>query len=71
MVLGEQVRVVDKSRLLERMGRIENQKEQNDILNAYLANVTGKKKYDTVWSKVVNMFLKLIREGNLINATYR
>lgn len=71
MVLGEQVRVVDKTRLVEKMGRIDNVKEQNGILNAYLANITGKKRYDSIWTKVVDMFLKLIREGNVTNAAYR
>ena len=71
MVLGEQVRVVDKIRLVEKMGRIDNVKEQNGILNAYLANITGKKRYDSIWTKVVDMFLKLIREGNVTNAAYR
>ena len=59
MVLGEQVRVVDKTRLVEKMGRIDNEREQNDILNAYLANVTGKKRYDSIWTKVVDLFLLL------------
>lgn len=71
MVLAEQVRVVDKKRLISKIGRVENPKEQNDVLNAYIANVTGKKKYDTILGKVVEMFLRLIREGNLINATCR
>ena len=71
MVLGEQVRVVDKTRLVEKIGRIDNEKEQNGILNAYLANVTGKKRYDSIWTKVVDLFLKLIREGNIANAAFR
>ena len=68
MVLAEQVRVVDKKRLLSKIGKISNAKEQNEVLNAYLANVTGKKRYDSIWSKVVELFLKLIREGNMNNA---
>lgn len=58
MALGEQVRVVDKTRLVEKMGRIDNEREQNDILNSYLANVTGKKRYDSIWTKVVDLFFE-------------
>ena len=41
---------------------------QNDILNVYFANVTGKKKYNSVWSKIINMIFRLVREGEYGNA---
>ncbi len=63
MVLAEQIRVIDKSRLLEKLGYIENVNEQNDIINAYLANITGKKNYNSVWTKIINLFYRLVREG--------
>lgn len=63
MVMAEQIRVIDKSRILDYVGRIDNAKEQNDVLNAYLANITGKKTYTSVWSKIVNMVFKLVKEG--------
>lgn len=68
MVLAEQIRVIDKSRLLERVGFLDNIKEQNDVINAYIANITGKKRYSSVWSKVVNMIFKLVKEGEYGNA---
>ena len=38
------------------------------VLNAYLANITGKKTYSSVWSKIVNMIFKLVKEGEHGNA---
>ncbi len=63
MVLAEQIRVIDKSRLLDKIGYLDNIKEQNDVINTYLANITGKKKYTSMWSKIVNMIFKLVKEG--------
>lgn len=48
MVLAEQIRVIDKNRLRGKIGHIDNSEEQNDVINAYLANITGKKKYNSV-----------------------
>ena len=63
MVMAEQIRVIDKSRILDYVGHIDNAEEQNDVLNAYLANITGKKHYTSEWSKIVNMIFKLVKEG--------
>lgn len=63
MVLAEQIRVIDKSRLLNKIGYLDNASEQNNIINAYLANITGKKKYNSVWAKVIELIFKLVREG--------
>lgn len=63
MVMAEQIRVIDKSRLLDKMGYLDDIKEQNDVINAYLANITGKKNYTSVWSKIINMIFKLVKEG--------
>lgn len=63
MVMAEQIRVIDKSRLLDKMGYLDNTKEQNDVINTYLANITGKKRYTCMWSKIVNMIFKLVKEG--------
>lgn len=63
MVLAEQIRVIDKSRLLDRIGYLDNNKEQNDVINAYLANITGKKKYTSMWSRIIEMIFKLVKEG--------
>lgn len=63
MVLAEQIRVIDKSRLLDKIGYLDNTKEQNDVINVYLANITGKKKYTSMWSKIIGMIFKLVKEG--------
>ena len=68
MVLAEQIRAIDKSRLKDYIGYLDNTKEQNDVLNCYFANVTGKKKYDSVWSKVISMIFKLVKDGEHGNA---
>lgn len=68
MVLAEQIRVIDKSRILDYIGYLDNTKEQDHVINSYLANITGKKKYSSVWSKVINMIFKLVKEGEYGNA---
>lgn len=68
MVLAEQIRVIDKSRLLDYIGHLDNAEEQADVINTYLANITGKKKYNSVWSKIVNMIFRLVKEGEYGNA---
>lgn len=68
MVLAEQVRVIDKSRLREKIGHINEIKDQNNVINIYMANITGRKNYNSVWSKIVNLFFKLVREGEYNNA---
>lgn len=69
MVLAEQIRVIDKSRLQDYIGFLDNSKEQNKVINAYLANITGKKRYNSVWSKIIDMIFRLVREGENGNAT--
>lgn len=63
MVLAEQIRVIDKTRLEEYIGYIDNIEEQNEIIKAYMANITGKKRYSSVWAKIINMFVRLVKEG--------
>ena len=63
MVLAEQIRVVDKSRLLDKIGYLDNITEQNEVINTYIANITGKKKYTSMWAKIINMIFKLVKEG--------
>ena len=64
MIIAEQLTVIDKKRLKDYIGHISSEKEQNEILNTYFANVTGHKKYDNVFTKVINIIFKFIREGN-------
>ena len=68
MVLAEQIRVIDKSRILDYIGHLDNANEQNNVINSYLANITGKKRYSLVWSKIISMIFKLVREGEHENA---
>ena len=68
MVLAEQIRVIDKSRLLDRIGHLDNVNEQNDVIRTYIANITGKKKYTSVFSRIVNMIFKLVKESEYGNA---
>lgn len=63
MILAEQIRVIDKSRLLDKIGYLDDTKEQNDVINTYLANITGKKSYTSVWAKIISMIFKLVKEG--------
>lgn len=63
MVLAEQIRVIDKNRLYDKIGYVDNVNEQNDVIKAYLANITGKKKYNSVWTKIISLLFKLVKEG--------
>ena len=69
MLLGETLTQISKERIINRIGSVTDEKTQNDILNVYFANVTGKKKYNSVWSKIINMIFRLVREGEYGNAT--
>lgn len=68
MVEAEQLRAIDKVRLREKLGYVDNISDQDAILGAYLANITGKKKYNSIWSKIVNKIIKLVKEGEYGNA---
>lgn len=68
MLLGETLTQISKERIINKIGSITEEKTQNDILNVYIANVTGKKKYNSVWSKIINMIFRLIKEGEYGNA---
>lgn len=68
MLLGETLTQISKERIKGKIGIISDEKTQNDILNVYIANITGKKKYNSVWSKIVGMIFKLVKEGEYGNA---
>lgn len=68
MLLGETLTQISKERIIEKIGSITDEKTQNDILNVYIANITGKKKYNSVWSKIINMMFRLVKEGECKNA---
>ena len=62
MLLGETLTQISKERIINKIGSITEESTQNDILNVYIANITGKKRYNSVWSKIVNMIFKLVKE---------
>lgn len=68
MLLAETITQLDKSRIKGKVGHIENESIQNDIINVYIANVTGKKRYNSVWRKVIYLLCRLIKEGEYGNA---
>ena len=68
MLLGETLTQISKERIINKIGSISDSNTQNDILNIYMANVTGKKKYNSVWSKIISMIFKLVKEGEYGNA---
>ena len=63
MLLAETVTQISKDRVLNKIGSITDSKVQNDVLNAYMANITGKKKYNSIWSKIINSLFRLVKEG--------
>ena len=68
MLLGETLTQISKERIINKIGSITEENTQNDILNVYIANITGKKRYSSVWSKIVNMIFKLVKEDSNENA---
>ena len=68
MLLGETLTQISKERIINKVGSITEENTQNDILNVYIANITGKKRYNSVWSKIVNMIFKLVKEDSNGNA---
>lgn len=63
MLLGETITQISKDRIINKIGSVTDEKTQNEILNVFFANVTGKKKYNSVWTKIINMLFKLVKEG--------
>ena len=63
MLLGETLTQISKERIINKIGSITDEKTQNEILAVFFANVTGKKKYNSVWTKIINMIFKLVKEG--------
>ena len=68
MLLGETLTQISKERIINKIGSITDEKTKNEILTVFFANVTGKKKYNSVWIKIINMIFKLVKEGEYGNA---
>ena len=69
MLLGETLTQISKDRILSKIGSITDEKTQNDVINVYMANITGKKKYNSVWSKIITMIFRLVKEGEYGSAS--
>lgn len=68
MLLGETLTQISKERIKGKIGTISDEKTQNDILNVYIANITGRKRYNSVWSRIIDMIFKLVKECEYGNA---
>ena len=68
MLLGETLTQISKERIINKIGSITDEKTKNEILTVFFANVTGKKKFNSVWTKIINMIFKLVKEGEYGNA---
>lgn len=67
MVLGEQIRSIDKNRVLSKIAHIDNEDVQYRIVNVYMSNMMGAKQYSNILVKISNLFFKLIKKGDLSN----
>lgn len=63
MVLGETLTQISKDRIIHKIGSITDSKTQNKILNVYIANITGRKTYNSVWTKIFKKVFRLVKEG--------
>ena len=68
MLLGETLTQISKERIINKIGSITDEKTKNEILTVFFANVTGKKKYNSVWTKIINMIFKLVKDREYGNA---
>ena len=64
MLLGETLTQISKDRIKSKIGCITDGEVQNQILNTYISNITGRKVYDTIWTKLLNKIFKLVKEGD-------
>ena len=62
MLLGETLTQISKQRIKKKIGSISDERTQKEILNVYIANVTGKKR-SSIWFKITNMIFGLVKEG--------
>lgn len=70
MVLGEQIRSIDKSRIINKVAHIDNEDVQNRIVSVYMSNMMGAKQYSNILEKISNLFFKLIKKGDLTNGRH-
>lgn len=64
MILAEALTSISKERIIKRIGHVYNEREQEDIINAYLSNVVGYRNENNKSIKLMAMILKFIRGGS-------
>lgn len=67
MVLAEQLKSIDKSRLKEKLGYLDSVGEQNAVIKAYIANITGKNN-NSLLTKILDVLFKIVKEKSYGNA---
>lgn len=66
MVLGETITQISKQRIKQKIGAVDNAKDKDGIIGAYMANITGRSTYrKPLWSKVTQLFCRLVKEGSV------
>lgn len=60
MVMAETLCQVSKARILSKVGYIDNERDKNNIISAYLANITGRKTYSSGISELVYAICRFV-----------
>ena len=60
MAMAETMCQVSKHRVLNKIGHIDRDIDKKNIVNAYLANITGRKNYSSGFSQVVYAICKFV-----------
>lgn len=68
MLLGETVTQISKERIMKKIGCIDDEKVRDDVIGIYIANITGKKKYTSFWSRIILKICRLVKEEENGNA---
>lgn len=61
MLLGETLTQISKDRIEAKIGSITDSEVQNQILNVYIANITGRKVYNPIWTTLLNKIFRLVK----------
>ena len=60
MAMAETMCQVSKDRIMNKIGHIDREIDKRNIVNAYLANITGRKSYSSGFSQVVYAICKFV-----------
>ena len=64
VLMGETLTQISKERIIYKIGSVTDERTQEDIMNIFLSNITGKKSYGSGWTQIVKSMFQLIRESN-------